>query len=334
MKFPAIAVAGEALGFAARRYGAALRVAWAPLALIAILQLIAPYLLFSIMLGEWATPDRFPVERLQTMVDAYFGVALKSHPVAFGLAVVGLGAATLLLSSAALAPLIRCAATGEEPPMAVARIDIRMRTLKLALAYFFCWACAATVLTAPLSAQVFAHWAAAPESGMPLFAYPPSSLFTRGGPPMLAAWAGLLLLLIAGFLVTLKLAPAPGFAAVENRFALGSAWAATRGRLFGLFASTLLVGVSLFLVWLVLAVIVAPLAVAAGETAVHGVATALRFADPAAYDGPPVRTAGIVRTCLAILFIGGFAVLQYAAAAGLFGAVYRRLTAPSHDESA
>ncbi len=155
MRWNIWSVAGEALNFGGRRMETIMRVAWLPVVLLLIVQMVSVFLTLSITLGTSVT-FRQSVTYLAAQ-DAYAqfaAVAWQSHPRQMFLVTGGAMLVSLILIASFMAPLIRYAATGEKPASGLIRLPFGRDQIRFSLTALLGGFVSIGVLFAPLMAAI------------------------------------------------------------------------------------------------------------------------------------------------------------------------------------
>ncbi len=124
MKLNIPSVAGSALNFGARKMETIMRLAWLPVALILILQIVTTYLYLSVAAGRFVSAADFAtLGAAQSALAGIVRAAWIAKPALMAIATVSVALINLLLVSSFMAPLIRFAGLGERPPGGAMRLD-------------------------------------------------------------------------------------------------------------------------------------------------------------------------------------------------------------------
>ncbi len=150
------AVAGEALNFGARRMETILRVAWLPVVLLMLLQMVVVFLGISVTLGRVTTLEEAGSYGVALQAYPQFALAAwRSEPVMMTIIAVSTFILSIILISSFMAPLIRYAATGEKPAPGLIRIPFGRDQLRFSVAAVITAILSFPILMAPMAIMFF-----------------------------------------------------------------------------------------------------------------------------------------------------------------------------------
>ena len=142
MILPIFSVVGEALNFGARRMETIMRVAWLPVVLLLVLNMVTLFAYVSVVAGRLVTFEEM-VPSFQVL--QYYGeqaatLGWEKNPQAMTTITVASLALHFILIASFMAPLIRLAGVGEQPAPGVVRVPFgadQLRFILSVLASFF-----------------------------------------------------------------------------------------------------------------------------------------------------------------------------------------------------
>ena len=152
-------VAGEALGFAVRRFRTIMRVAWLPVTLLLIVQMAAVFALISVDFGRlFSFADLVNGARFANAKAYAFGVirkGLAAGDIRIYLILAATLATNLALTASFMAPLIRFAGLGERPAEGLFRAAFGPDQARYSLATLASGVVAPIILLVPILFAVF-----------------------------------------------------------------------------------------------------------------------------------------------------------------------------------
>lgn len=138
MKLPILSVAGEALNFGARRMETIMRVAWLPIVLLLIVNMVKVYAFLTVIAGEVITFEQVPnFAQAEALFEFYKDQGWANNPQAMWTVTISFWVAQIILLSSFMAPLIRYSGLGERPSRGVVHLPFGVDQIRLIIAGFF-----------------------------------------------------------------------------------------------------------------------------------------------------------------------------------------------------
>ena len=156
MKLRIFSTVGEALNFGGRRLETIARVAWLPVVLILLLNMVTVFAYLSVIAGKTIT-----FAEIQTFVSAqqllgqYAARGWANNPEAMMLITTGNLVLQTILVASLMAPLIRYAGLGERPAPGVIKLAFGADQIRYILASILSYLIVALLIIAPMSAATF-----------------------------------------------------------------------------------------------------------------------------------------------------------------------------------